>query len=143
MQTCIYMYTCIYVCMNAYTMHAYRSVHQSTNYYWMFQGIMKIHRLPSSIESSSGGSTVAQALTPTGDETNGCPVNGIFQSLPLNETIHVLVRVYVVKVYIAKSKFQPNKQTRLDWSSFVHHVKISGSERNPFHNFAHYFCLHF
>ena len=62
---------------------------------------MKIHRLPSSTESSyGGGPTVSssQALTPTGDELNGCPINGIFQSLPLNETVHVLVRVYVVKV---------------------------------------------
>lgn len=59
---------------------------------------MKIHRLPASGDSGTGAPNAAQATTPTGDDANGYPLNGIFQSLPLNETIHVLVRVYVVKV---------------------------------------------
>jgi len=32
------------------------------------------------------------------DTSIGCPPNGIFQGLPPSDPIHVLVRVYIVKV---------------------------------------------
>ena len=53
--------------------------------------MMKIYRLP-----SVPGNVPAEV----DDEENedGSPPNGIFQGLPPNEPLHILVRVYVVKV---------------------------------------------
>lgn len=141
----IHVHIHMHECVHHTYMHAHTDM--STNYYWiwtwMFQGIMKIHRLPSSTESTTGGSTVSQALTPTGDETNGCPVNGIFQSLPLNETIHVLIRVYVVKVWLGRCFSRITNTTGLVFICTSVHAKKCGSKRNPFQCRAHYFVSNF
>ena len=58
---------------------------------------MKVYRLPSLVSTDPDNVNTADndALS---DELNGCPVNSIFRGLPPNDPIHVLVRVYVVKV---------------------------------------------
>ena len=40
----------------------------------------------------------------TTDEPSSAPANGIFLGLPNNEPLHVLIRVYVVKVESARNE---------------------------------------
>ena len=70
--------------------------------WYMFQGSLKIYKipLPDDIEDTT--------------MTGGDPSMGLFGGLPSNDPIHVLVRVYVVKVSNITYRIRPIKRTVLN-----------------------------
>ena len=60
------------------------------------QGNLKIYRSLATTEGKSDDLSNHSCMGGISDE--GPPINSLFQGLPSNEPLHILVRVYIVKV---------------------------------------------